>query len=123
MERQLAARQRMNQLAELVAVPRSRVEQREDQQLGRPPLQLAVECAHVDICHEQIVCRQASKVNLVPDRLIQLSRLPTLRPTWRYQAMCSEWVKVGAARFRTIRGPGVGLRIHRRSHARGLPPK
>ena len=53
----------MDQLAELVAVTRLRLEQREDQQLGGSLLQLAVEGTRVDVCHRQIVCRQISHVN------------------------------------------------------------
>ena len=49
-------------LLELVAVPGARVEQRQDQQLRRSALQLAVERAGVHICHEQIVCGQTSDV-------------------------------------------------------------
>jgi hypothetical protein len=44
-KRQLAARPRVDQLAQLVAVARPRVEQRQDEQLRGSPLQLAVERA------------------------------------------------------------------------------
>jgi hypothetical protein len=54
---------RVEQLAQPVAVPGPRVEERKDEQLGESPLQLAVERAGVDACHEQIVCRQISLVN------------------------------------------------------------
>jgi hypothetical protein len=44
MQHQLATRPRLNQPAELVAVPRTGVEPGQDQQLGRHALQLAIEC-------------------------------------------------------------------------------
>jgi stage V sporulation protein SpoVS len=62
-ERQPAAGAAVNQLVELVAVARSRLEEREEEQLGRAFLQLAVERARVDICHRQIVVKQTSSVN------------------------------------------------------------
>jgi hypothetical protein len=57
-ERQLAAGSRVDQLAQFVAVTGPRVEQRENQQLRRSFLQLAVERAGVDICHRQTVYKQ-----------------------------------------------------------------
>src|SRR4029079_11434786 len=42
-ERQLAAGPRFNQLAEVVSVPRARVEQRQDQEFGGSFLQLAIQ--------------------------------------------------------------------------------
>src|SRR5688572_6806027 len=50
-ERQLPTRPYVDQLAQLVAVPGPRLEQRQDEQLRGPALQLAVERARVDICH------------------------------------------------------------------------
>ena len=58
-----AVRPRVDQFAQLIAVARTRVEKREDQQFGRSTLQLAIERARVDICHEQILCRQVFSVN------------------------------------------------------------
>src|SRR5688572_26626173 len=46
-ELQLAARPALDQFAQVVAVPRARVEQREDEQLRRSPLQLPVERSRV----------------------------------------------------------------------------
>src|SRR5206468_5210121 len=60
---ELAARPCVNQLAEVIAVPWPRIEQREDEQFRGSSLQLAVEGARVDICHGQIVCKQAWHVN------------------------------------------------------------
>src|SRR5262245_10563001 len=57
-EGELAARARLDQLAQLVAMSRAGVEQREDQQLRRAFLQLAVQGAGVDVCHRQIIYRQ-----------------------------------------------------------------
>src|SRR5262249_38037903 len=51
-ERQLAEGPRVNQLAQLVAVPGSRVEQREDEQFGGAFLQFAVEGACIHTCHK-----------------------------------------------------------------------
>src|SRR5687768_12529525 len=60
-ERQLSVGSRVDQLAELVAVPGARLEQREDQQLRGSSLQLTVERPRVYTCHRQIVCRQVSR--------------------------------------------------------------
>ena len=49
MKRELTAGAGVNQLAEVVAVARPGFEQREDQQLGRAALQLAIERPRVDI--------------------------------------------------------------------------
>src|SRR5215831_14880205 len=65
-ECQMAAGARVDQFAQLVAVARPGVKQGEDEQLGGSPLQLAIERAAVDICHEQILFRQASKVKRNP---------------------------------------------------------
>src|ERR1700730_15710263 len=48
-ERQVAARPCVDQLAQLVAVPGPGVEEREDEQLRRSAFQLAIERARVDI--------------------------------------------------------------------------
>jgi len=55
MEGQLPLRARVNQLAELVAVARPRLQQRQDEELGGAALQLAIEGSRVHICHEQIL--------------------------------------------------------------------
>ena len=57
---ELTAGSDVNQLAQVVAVPGPRVEQREDEELRRTLLELAVERALVDVCHRQIVYKQAS---------------------------------------------------------------
>src|SRR5687767_11454134 len=57
-ERQEPAGADVDQLAELVTMAGLRLQQGEDQQLGRTLLQFAVERARVDVCHRQIVCRQ-----------------------------------------------------------------
>src|SRR5262245_41582672 len=49
MKFQMAARPCLDQLAEVIAVSGTRVEQREDEQFGGPAFQLAVERARVDI--------------------------------------------------------------------------
>ena len=73
---QLAARPCLDQFAQVVPVPGSRVEQREDQQFRRSAFQLAVERARVDICHEQIVCRQTSPWVKVWQFLVKARRTP-----------------------------------------------
>src|ERR1051325_5507585 len=62
---QMAAGTSVDQFAKLVAVAGPGVKHGEDEQLGGSPLQLAVERAGVNICHEQILRRQASKVKQV----------------------------------------------------------
>ena len=47
-ERELPAGSCVNELAQLVAVTRPRIEQREDQQLGRASFELAIERPRVD---------------------------------------------------------------------------
>src|SRR5262245_59924277 len=54
-ERDGTARLRLDQLAQLVAVPRLRLQQREDQQLGASLLELAVEHGRFDIRHSDIL--------------------------------------------------------------------
>ncbi len=63
MKRQLPIGSSVDQLAQLVAVTGARAEERQDEQLRRSALQLAIECARVYTCHEQIVCRQGFGVN------------------------------------------------------------
>src|SRR5262245_5305343 len=46
---QLSARARLDQLAQVVAMPRAGIEQREDEQFSRAAFQLAIERARVDI--------------------------------------------------------------------------
>src|SRR5262245_29202992 len=58
-EREASARSCVNQLAELVPVPRAGIEQRQDEQLCRALLQLALEGTVVDTCHRQILCKQS----------------------------------------------------------------
>jgi hypothetical protein len=55
---ELAARPRFDQLAEVIAVSRAGVEEREYQEFRGTLLQLAIECAGVYTCHRQIVSRQ-----------------------------------------------------------------
>jgi hypothetical protein len=59
-KRDLAAGARVDQFTQLISVAGPRVEQRKDEQLRGPPLQLTIERSGVTICHEQIVYRQAS---------------------------------------------------------------
>ncbi len=66
MECQLPFRPRVDQFAQLIAVTRTRVEEREDEQLGRSALQFPIEGARVETCHEQIVCGQVVRVNGAP---------------------------------------------------------
>jgi hypothetical protein len=61
-ERQLTARAGVDEFAQLIAMAGPGVKQRKDKKLGRSPLQLAIKRPGVDICHEQIVRRQTSKV-------------------------------------------------------------
>jgi len=56
-----------------------RVEQREDQQFRRSPFELTVERAGVDICHEQIVCRQTSGVNWITCYVLRVLRCNVLK--------------------------------------------
>src|SRR6266545_999604 len=56
-EFQHAARSRLDQLAEVVAVSRLILEQREDQQLGAALLQLAIEHAVPYVLHSNILCQ------------------------------------------------------------------
>src|SRR5688572_21603298 len=53
-EFQLTGRSRLDQAADLVAVPGAALDDGEDDQLGRALLQLAVEHAAVNRCHRQI---------------------------------------------------------------------
>src|SRR5262245_65678303 len=59
-----AARARFDQLAEVVAVPRLILDEREDQQLRAPFLQLAVEDPRLDVLHSDILLKRIRGVNL-----------------------------------------------------------
>src|SRR5712692_6064657 len=62
-EAQDAAGAGVNQLAELIAVPRAVLEQRQDEQLGAAFLQLAVEHLGSNICHSDICWSQRTKMS------------------------------------------------------------
>src|SRR5262245_26918853 len=57
-ELQLAARLRLNQLADLVAVARARFDDRQDDELRRSLFELAVQHATVHSCHNHICYRR-----------------------------------------------------------------
>src|SRR5262245_2817569 len=60
MEDQPPAGLRVDQLAELVAVPWPGFEHRQEQQLSRALLELTVQRRQVDVCHRQIIAQETS---------------------------------------------------------------
>src|ERR1044072_6117021 len=54
---QQAARSHLDQLAQVVAVPRLILEQRQDEELGAPLLELAIEHAVLDVLLSDILCK------------------------------------------------------------------
>src|SRR6185503_13432904 len=62
-ELQHAARSRFDQLAQVVAVSRLILDQRKNQELGAPLLELAIEHPRLDMFHSDILLKRISRVN------------------------------------------------------------